>query len=121
MAKPTDVTPPLAPAVPPQALLAQGFFERHPHAALIFDAGGRVLYANGAAAWLGSEGRFPDFSQLTGVALRDSASTDSSPAWSRRLRVHAADGSSRQVEASLYAANDAPGDEGVFCFLLRDV
>ena len=116
----TELAAPGAPNLPASAAAAQGFFDRHPDPALILDAAGQVLYANGAAAWLGSDGRYPDFSQLTGVALRDSGDAASSPAWSRRLRVHAADGSSRQVDASLYPANDAPGDASVYCFVLRD-
>lgn len=107
---------------PPSAALAQAFFDRHPHAALIVDATGRVLHANAAAAWLGSDGHFPDFSELTGVALQDSvgSTTASTPAWNRRLRVHAADGSSRQVDASLFAANETPGEATVFYLVLRD-
>ena len=106
---------------PTEAAAAQAFFERHPHAALVLDASGRVLYANAAAAWLGADGSCPDFSDLTGVALRDNGDATSTPGWNRRLRVHAADGSSRQVDASLYAANDAAGDASIFCFVLRDV
>ena len=120
MVTPTEPAAPAAPDLPASAAAAQGFFDRHPDPALILDAAGQVLYANAAAAWVGSDGRYPDFSQLTGVALRDSGDAASSPAWNRRLRVHAADGSSRQVDASLYAANDAPGDASLYCFVLRD-
>lgn len=122
MVKPTDVAAVVPEPLPTGAQTAQAFFDRHPHAGLVFDAGGRVLYANAAAAWLASDGGFPGFSQLTGLALRDSDAADAaaSPAWNRRLRVHAADGSSRQVDASLYAANDEPGELAVFCLVLRD-
>ena len=120
MTQPIEAVSAMARAAASEVDPAQAFFERHPHAALIFNASGRVLHANAAAAWLGADGRYPDFSELTGVALRDSGDTTSNPAWSRRLRVHAADGSSRQVDASLYAASDAVGDASVFCFVLRD-
>lgn len=121
MTQPNDAGPVAAPAALSDAALAQAFFERHPHAALILDASGRVLHANGAAAWLGADGRYPDFSELTGLALRDAGDDTSTPDWNRRLRVHAADGSSRQVDASLYAATEAAGAAGIFCFVLRDV
>ena len=112
MVKPTEVAAISPKTLPSSAHMVQAFFDRHPHAGLVFDGSGRLLHANAAAAWLASDGQFPDFSQLTGVALRDSEDADSpaSPAWNRRLRVHAADGSSRQVDASLYAANDEPGE-----------
>jgi PAS domain S-box-containing protein len=101
--------------------LAQGVFDRQPHAALLLDADGRVLHANAAAAWLAADGVFPNFSELTGVGLNHSDDpTSSTPSWNRRLRVQAADGTSRQVDASLFAANDARGKDTVFCFLMRD-
>ena len=109
--------------------LAHAFFDSHPHAVLVFNAAGDVVHTNGAAAWLGAGGRYPSFVQMTDLAWHDPAGPTQrvggprrgKPDWSRRLRVRSLDGSSRHVDASLFAADHQPG-ETTPCFLvLRDV
>jgi PAS domain S-box-containing protein len=102
---------------------ARLFFDRHPHAALLMDGGGRVLHANPAADWLASNGDYPDFAALTGLSWADGGALphDLSDGWTRRLRVRAADGSTRQVDASLFRAGDGADDLAMFFLVLRDV
>ncbi len=102
--------------------ISHAFFDRHPHAALVVDARGQVLHGNPAAAWLAVEGKFPNFAQLTGLAWPGGAQGQQGvgTGWSRRLRARAADGTSRQVDASLFAANDVADEAPLFYFVLRD-
>ncbi|MEO6030723.1 MAG: ATP-binding protein [Burkholderiaceae bacterium] len=90
--------------------MAHAFFDRHPHAVLVIDADGRVRHANPAAAWLGRDGMYPNFAQLSGQAWPGGAQGQYvlGAGWNRRLKVQAADGSFRHVDASLFAAN-SPG------------
>lgn len=99
--------------------LAHAFFDSHPHAVLVFDAAGDVVHSNSAAAWLGADGRYPSFAQMTdlGWDKRGDEPRRGKPDWSRRLRVCSLDGSSRHVDASLFAAQHQPG-ETTPCFLV---
>ena len=99
------------------------FFDRHPHAALLLDDSGRVLHANAAAHWLASRGEYPDFATLTGLSWSDDGTLprDLAEGWTRRLRVTAADGSSRQAEVTLLSATEAQEALPTFFLLLRDL
>ena len=103
--------------------LAHAFFDSHPHAVLVFDAAGEVVHSNCAAAWLGVDGRFPSFVQMTGLAWHERADEPrhGKADWSRRLRVRSLDGSPRHVEASLFAADHQPGRTPPCFLVLRDV
>ena len=103
--------------------LAHAFFDSHPHAVLVFDAAGEVVHSNCAAAWLGVDGRFPSFVQMTGLAWHERADEPrhGKADWSRRLRVRSLDGSPRHVEASLFAADHQPGRTTPCFLVLRDV
>lgn len=103
--------------------LAHAFFDSHPHAVLVFDAAGEVVHSNCAAAWVGVDGRFPSFVQMTGLAWheRGDEPRHGKADWSRRLRVRSLDGSSRHVEASLFAADHQPGRTTPCFLVLRDV
>ncbi|HET6600171.1 MAG TPA: ATP-binding protein, partial [Burkholderiaceae bacterium] len=103
--------------------LAHAFFDRHPHAVLVIDARGHVRYANAAAAWLGQDGTYPNFAQLSGQAWPGGSDGQLGlgAGWSRRLKVQAADGSRRQVDASLFAANPSGTEAPLFYCVLCDV
>ena len=104
--------------------LAHAFFDRHPHAVIVIDASGQVRCANAAAAWLGQDdGTYPNFAQLSGQAWPGGAQGPYGvgPGWNRRLKVQAADGSCRQVDASLFAAGSSSGGEALFFCVLCDV
>lgn len=98
---------------------ASAFFELQPHAALILDQAGHVLRGNRAAAWLGENGQFPNFDQLTGLAIGGAPATG----WSRRVQVRAPGGQTRPMEVTLVAADASPGaaQSGLYCALLYDV
>ena len=102
--------------------LSRLFFDRHPHAALLMDGNGTVLHANAAADWLSLHGAFPDFADMTGLSWADGGVLphDLTAGWTRRLRVRAADGSSRQADVSLFRATESPGDIPTFFVVLRD-
>ena len=103
--------------------LAQAFFDDHPCAALVVDATGRIVRANAAAAWLGADGEFPNFAQLTGTPWVDDdkqtvphVGTERS----RRLRVWGADGTSRLVDLTLFGPDRQTDAPPMFFCLLRD-
>lgn len=107
----------------PSDTMTHTLFDRHRDAVLVLDARGQVLRANPAAAWLGANDAYPTFAELTGLPWPENVqgSHGVRPDWSRRLRVHAADGSSRQVDASLFTANIDADVAPLFYFVLHDV
>ena len=104
-------------------LMARSFFDANPHASLVFDAAGTVLHANAAAAWLTSDGSYPSLLHLAGTAWNTETPNRHAPlqGWNRRLRVRAADGSARQVDASFFAAQTPIGAPALGFLVLRDV
>jgi PAS domain S-box-containing protein len=98
--------------------LACAFFDQHPNAVLVVGVDGQVLLGNAAAAWLQRDGRYPDFRELTGLDLPLNPEGGVGAGWNRRVRVRAGDGTMRQVDASLFAADPSVSDmPGFFCVL----
>lgn len=90
---------------------------------MLFDANGTVLHANAAAAWLATDGSYPSYLRLAGTDWNVSSSNVYAPprGWNRRLQVRAADGSTRQVDASFFAAQTPEDAPGMWFMSLRDV
>lgn len=103
--------------------MAHAFFDLHPHATLVVDASGNVVNANAAAAALAPNGNFPSFAELTGLVWPEGLPGQQGihPGWSRRLRVRAADGVHRQVDASLFPAGSGADGSPLLYLVLRDV
>ena len=85
------------------------FFDDFPHACLLVDPEGCVLAANSASAWIGRHLEGVEFSDLAGVfwAAEGNGGDPLPHQWMRRLRVAAADGGSRPVDVSVFAAGQA--------------
>lgn len=107
----------------PASNAALALFTHVPEAVLILNADGSVHDANPAAQWLGLEGAFPSFGEMTGRPWTDSfpLPIGSENVWIRRLRVTSASGLTLQVEATIVAVA-AQGMEPLRCLcILRDV
>ena len=92
-------------------------------AVLLLDGDGAVCDANPAAQWLGQDGSFPSFGEMTGIPWTDSAHlpVGGGPVWDRRLRLTAASGASKLMHATVIAV-PAQGALPVRCLcLLHDV
>lgn len=113
----------MQPTIALSSSMAQAFFQQHPDAVLVLDSLGHVLLANEAAHWLSADDSFPNFAEMTGVAWPgdEQGELDSGRRWNRRLRVHAADGSLRQVDASLFGVERPPHEPQLFYCVLKDV
>ena len=103
--------------------MAHAFFHQHPDAVLVLDALGNVLLANTAAAWLAAGDEYPNFAEMSGVPWPgdEKGELDSGRRWSRRLRVHAADGTSRQVDVNLFGVERVAHEPQLFYCVLKDV
>jgi len=97
-------------------------FERHPHAALVLDAGGEVQAANRAAQWLARSGNIPPLAELIGAAALAEVrrALAESVEWSGPLLLSAKDGSQREVNAQLLPAPATGGEPPRFLCLLED-
>lgn len=104
---------------------AGDFFDLHPHPAFILDRAGAVLRANRAAAWMGENGYYPRFDQLTGLAIggdfADGAALTTG--WSRRVQMRAPQGPTRSMELTLLPAEPSANaaDGGMYYALFHDV
>lgn len=114
----------MQPTIALTSTMAQAFFHQHPDAVLVLDASGDVLLANAAAQWLADGDAFPNFAQMTGIAWPADARGPHEEGpwrWSRRLRIRAVDGRSRQVDASVFGIEPQPHEPQLFYCVLRDV
>lgn len=113
----------MQPTIALSSPMAHAFFHQHPDAVLVLDALGNVLLANTAAAWLAAGEEYPNFAQMSGIAWPgdDKGELDSGRRWSRRLRVHASDGSSRQVDVNLFGVERVAHEPQLFYCVLRDI
>ena len=107
---------------------AYAFFDLQPHPAFILDQDGQVLRANRAAAWLGANGHFAPFDQLTGLTIGSTVVGNAAmtTGWSRRVQVRAPDGRTLSMELTLLAANPLPADAdgdggGLYYAVFHDV
>jgi len=103
--------------------LAQSFFDQHPDAVLVLDATGNVLRANPAAAWLGLEGDRPNFAHMTGIVWPHDRHQRAEPGgrWNRRVRMLGADGSTRQVDVSVFGVETGVDEPPLYYGVLHDV
>ena len=113
----------MQPTIALSSPMAHAFFQEHPDAVLVLDVLGNVLLANKAAAWLADGDEYPNFAQMSGTAWPGDAKgeLDSGPRWSRRLRVHANDGTSRQVDVNLFGVERVAHEPQLFYCVLKDV
>jgi PAS domain S-box-containing protein len=113
----------MQPTIALSSPMAHAFFHQHPDAVLILDALGNVLLANTAASWLADGDEYPNFAQMSGVPWPgdDKGELDSGRRWSRRLRVHASDGSSHQVDVNLFGVERVAHEPQLFYCVLKDV
>jgi PAS domain S-box-containing protein len=113
----------MQPTIALSSPMAHAFFHQHPDAVLVLDALGNVLLANTAASWLAAGEEYPNFAQMSGIAWPgdDKGELDSGRRWSRRLRVHASDGSSRQVDVNLFGVERVAHEPQLFYCVLRDI
>lgn len=113
----------MQPTIALSSPMAHAFFHQHPDAVLVLDALGNVLLANTAASWLSAGEEYPNFARMSGIAWPgdDKGELDSGRRWSRRLRVHASDGSSRQVDVNLFGVERVAHEPQLFYCVLRDV
>ena len=106
----------------PAPHVALALFEGYPDPVLILNADGSVHDANAAAQWLGADGAFPSFGEMTGLPWHESLQLpiDAGRAWSRRLRLTSAGGSTKLME-STFVVVPAEGPEPLRCLcILRD-
>ena len=113
----------MQPTIALSSPMAHAFFHQHPDAVLVLDALGNVLLANTAAAWLAAGDEYPNFAQMSGVPWPgdDKGELDSGRRWSRRLRVQAYDGTSRQVDVNLFGVERVAHEPQLFYCVLKDV
>lgn len=113
----------MQPTIALSSSMAHAFFEQHPDAVLVLDVLGNVLLANKTAAWLADGDEYPNFAQMSGIAWPgdEKGELDNGPRWSRRLRVHANDGTSRQVDVSLFGVERVAHEPQLFYCVLKDV
>lgn len=113
----------MQPTIALSSPMAHAFFHQHPDAVLVLDALGNVLLANTAAAWLAAGEEYPNFASMSGIAWPgdDKGELDSGRRWSRRLRVQANDGTSRQVDVNLFGVERVAHEPQLFYCVLKDV
>jgi PAS domain S-box-containing protein len=113
----------MQPTIALSSPMAHAFFHQHPDAVLVLDSLGNVLLANTAAAWLASGDEYPNFAQMSGVPWPgdDKGELDSGRRWSRRMRIHASDRTSRQVDVNLFGVERVAHEPQLFYCVLKDV
>ncbi len=113
----------MQPTIALSSPMAHAFFHQHPDAVLVLDALGNVLLANTAAAWLAAGEEYPNFARMSGIAWPgdEKGELDSGRRWSRRLRVQAHDGTSRQVDVNLFGVERVAHEPQLFYCVLKDV
>jgi PAS domain S-box-containing protein len=113
----------MQPTIALSSPMAHAFFHQHPDAVLVLDSLGNVLLANMGAAWLAAGDEYPNFAQMSGIAWPgdDKGELDSGRRWSRRLRIHGSDGSSRQVDVNLFGVERVAHEPQLFYCVLKDV
>jgi PAS domain S-box-containing protein len=106
----------------PAGHVAMALFDHYPDAVLILNADGSVHASNAAAQWLGHDGRFPSFGEMTGLPWTQSQHLplNAERAWSRRLRVTSGSGLTKQMESTIVIV-PAEESEPLRCLcILRD-
>ena len=113
----------MQPTIALSSPMAHAFFHQNPDAVLVLDSLGNVLLANTAATWLAAGDEYPNFAQMSGVAWPgdEKGELDTGRRWSRRLRVNASDGSSRQVDVNLFGVERVEHEPQLFYCVLKDV
>ena len=113
----------MQPTIALSSPMAHAFFHQHPDAVLVLDALGNVMLANMGAAWLAAGDEYPNFAQMSGIAWPgdEKGELDSGRRWSRRLRIHGSDGSSRQVDVNLFGVERVAHEPQLFYCVLKDV